>query len=265
MVVNKKLRVVLINIVISFGSVFAFSQSDTLYLDENNNYISKTVFYKKEKSSVYKGIRFSTDTLVVEKLRFKYFFGSLKPKIKTQLNQLLKKRHQIDTTKTLIIHYIDTLKSKSDFPKRSRTIFYDSLGKEVKIRKSNIAIAVSQQKKIVRHKHIVGYKDFISAHKKCERKHKKYKNYALVLHFYRYNSGHPKTYKELRWYKDYGGIIRKIFSDNYKNFDNIIFHPNGKFYLGYNSKFSYDDLIKKRKWNDYEKKFNQRVKALNNY
>ena len=66
-----------------------FAQSDTTYVDENNQFISKTIFYKNAKSGLYRGKRFSTDIEVLEKLRFRYYFGKLEPSVKTQLFKLL--------------------------------------------------------------------------------------------------------------------------------------------------------------------------------
>lgn len=243
-----------------------FSQVDTVYIDENDSYISKTIFYNKMKSPIYKGIRFSSDTVVLEKLRFEYFFGKLEPLIKTQLFRLLNSRHKIDTTKTLVIHYQDTLKNKSDFPKQSSIVYYDSLDQEIKMKNTNTFVEVSKYKKIAKHKHFISYYDFLQAHKRCKRNHKKYNKTIDVLHFYSFNNGHPKEYKDLVWYKDYGLVIKKIFSDGYKNFTSIIVHPNGDFFIGnHRDRFPYSDLIKKQNWNKYKSSFAKRIKTLNNY
>lgn len=228
-----------------FNLNIVLCQVDTTYVDESNNYISKQDFYNKIKTPIYSGIRFSTDTLVMEKLRFRYFFGNLDEVIKSQLFKLLSKRHGIDTTKSLIIHYSDTLKSSEEFPKQDTIIYLDTLKQ--------------------RHRHLSSYKKFIYWHKKCIRNHKKYDKYAQVFHFYGTNNGQPLDYKKIHWYKDYGLVIRKVFSDSYRNFSNIILHPDGSFFLGYNNEISYKDLVKKQKWDVQSNDFKKRIKALNYY
>lgn len=162
--------------------------------------------------------------------------------LKSQLFKLLNKRSNIDTTKTLIIHYNDSLKSPNQYSEKGETKYMVSFG----------------------HEHLNTYKGFLIGHKNCLRRHNKYKKIANVLHFYITNNGHPSRYKKLFWYKDYGSIIKKMFSDSYKNFDRIIIHPNGEFYLGFQS-HRYENLIKKKDWDEYRDEFVQEVNKTNQY
>lgn len=241
-----------------------YGQSDTIYVDERDHYISKDEFYKKIDSPIYYGLKFDTDTLVLQKIRFKYYLGKLPITVKSQLHKLLNKRHQIDTTKTLVIHYIDTLKSPREFAKRSRIVYRDSLNNMVKIPNSASVIDLNKMRTIKKHEHIWSYKDFISQHKKCTKNHQKYKEVASVLHLYNHNNGHSDEVKNLKWFKDYGFVIKKVFADSYKNFQQIIIYPNGDFYTqAMYGNIPYDDLVTKTNWDKHKDDFIKRMELLN--
>ena len=223
-----------------------YAQLDTLYLDESDRLITKTIFQHKTGSPLYHGLRFDTDTLVLNKVRFNYYFGKLTPSVKTQFFKLLNKRHQIDTTKTLIIHYQDTLKTQDQFPEKDSIVYLDSLSE--------------------RHIHLWGYDSFLNANKKCIKNHNKYKKTSELLHFYGHNLGHPNNVKKLVWYKDYGLIIKKLFADSYRNFKIIIIHSDGEFFVESRlNEIPNNHLIRRKKWDDYKADFVRRCKALNNY
>jgi hypothetical protein len=245
-------------------SISMHGQSDTIYLDEKDHYISKDAFYRKMNSSIYYGMRFDMDTIVLEKIRFKYYLGSLPLTLKSQLHKILHKRHQIDTTKTLVIHYIDTLKSAAEFAKRSSIVYRDSLNNIVKIPNSDSFIDFDKVRTIKKHEHIWSYKEFINQHKKCTKNHQKYEDVASVLHFYNHNNGHPDEVKNVKWFKDHGSIVKKIFADSYKNFQQIIIYPNGDFYIqAMDSKIPYEDLLRKINWENHKDDFLKEMRLLN--
>lgn len=245
-------------------SVCVHGQLDTLYADENDYRISKDEFYKKVNSSIYYGLRFETDTLVLQKVRFRYYLGSLPFTIKSQLFKLLKKRHQIDTTKTLVIHYTDTLKSAEEFPKRSKVVYRDSLNNNVNIPISGTFIDFNKIRSIKKHEHIWSYKEYVNQHKKCIKAHQKYSASASVLHFYNHDNGYSHTVKNPMWFKDHGSVIKKVFADSYKNFQQVIIYPNGDFYIqAMNSNIPYDDLVKKENWDTYKNDFLKQMELLN--
>lgn len=248
--------------VICFGHIYG--QQDTIYVDEKDHYISKDAFYKKMNSSIYYGLRFDMDTVMLQKIRFKYYLGSLLPTVKSQLHKLLNKRHQIDTTKTLVIHYTDTLKSATEFAKRSKVIYRDSLNNIVSIPDSGSFIDFNKIRTIKKHEHIWSYKEYINQHKKCVKNHQKYEEVVSVLHFYNHNNGHPDEVKNVKWFKDDGSIIKRIFADSYKNFQQIIIYPNGDFYIqAMGNNIPYEDLMRKKDWDNHKDDFLEKVKLLN--
>lgn len=247
-----------------FFSIVTNAQKDTLCFDEADHLISKALFNKKISSNIYHGLQLDTDTLVIQKVRFNYCFGNLQPTIKSQLFKLLSSRHQIDTTKTLVIHYIDTLRSISEFPKQNSVVYKDSLGNIIPIKKNGSSFDLASARNIKTHEHILNHQSFVKQHERCLKDHKKLKANIEVLHFYAVNNGHPEQVSDVKWYKDYGSVLKKVFSDGYKNFNNIIVHPNGDFYMqSFKSEIPYKDLVKKIKWSEYEQHFNKKVETLN--
>lgn len=245
-----------------FGTLKTFAQPDTVYVDEYNNYISKKYFYKKANSSVFKGLRYSTDTLILEKIKPQYLFGKLLQPVNSQLSKLFFTRHNIDTTKTLIIHYYDTLKTENEYPKKSFTKFYDSLNTEIKIPKRSTYVNFEEIRSVFKHEHIQNYQSFLQSDKKCLKYHKKMSDQVLVLHFYNHNNGHPEQVKKLKWFKDYGSLVKKLFSYDH-NFDFVIIKPNGEFYVQYyKTKLSYEGLVLNLKWNNYKKLFEDNMKSF---
>ena len=247
------------------------AQKDTIYADENDFPISKEIFNKKLSAPIYYGLRFDTDTLVLQKIKLRYDFGEITPNTKHQLFKLLNKRHQIDTTKTLVIHYQDTLKAMSEFPKQSKVVYYDSLDNEIKTLNKvtrnpyGMKIDLSNYKKVVKHKHIQSYKSFLYWNKKCNKSYKKYDKTAAILHFYNFNTGHPNVVNNLTWYQDYGSLLKKLFFQDKKKFYTVIIKPSGAFYLEhYESYFTSHDLLNPEKWNTIKADFDKRYKALNN-
>lgn len=240
------------------------AQKDTIYADENDFPISKEIFNKKLSAPIYYGLRFDTDTLVLQKIKLKFYIGELESNTKHQLFKLLNKRHQIDTTKVLIIHYSDTLKLPNEFPKRNYVVFKDSLDNIVKvIQGPTTFVDLNKIRSVKKQEHFWSYKTFIREQKKCMKSHVKYKDEAQVLHFYNQNNGHPEKLNELRWYKDYGLVIKKILMSIENEFDVIIIHPDGDFYVqkGYlEFYYPYKDLIEKRNWETHNKAFLEKMK-----
>tara|TARA_R110002096_G_scaffold185324_3_gene364091 strand:+ start:3298 stop:4023 length:726 start_codon:yes stop_codon:yes gene_type:complete len=227
-----------------FSLLFINAQSDTLYVDENNQDISKTIYLKKSKSGLYDGQRFSTDTIVLEKLRLRNCFGELEPRVKSQLFKLLHSRNHIDTTKTLLIHYGDTLRKPSYYIKNNKE------------RKYMYSFA---------HEHYNTHKGFVLAHKICKNRYRKFKKIAQVLHFYNINNGHPEQYKGHVWYKDYSSLLKKLFLSGYLHSRVIIIRPNGEFFLGYHNHYLFRDVVKNRKWEKSKSEFKNKLEELNQY
>ncbi len=259
--------------ILNFSVLYA--QRDTLYIDENGKSTSKKIFNNKLNSSIYYGMKYVGDTLVLQEINYRYRFGKLMPITKSQLFKLLNKTNGIDTTKAMVIHYIDTLPSKSKFPKHNKIVNYDSLGNEIKkpIESHGITDGVvfdlTNLRKIAKHVHVQNYRKFISSHKSCVRKYNKYKKDSFLFHFYNYNGGHPNEVKQLKWYQDYGGLLKKNFIRNENQFNLLMIKPTGEF-LVYcnddhfnNNHVTFENLLDKDEWERTKISFEKEFEALN--
>lgn len=219
---------------------FVYAQLDTIYFDENKEPISRSYFYKKCKSRPYQCLRYTTDSIVVEKLKLLYLFGELEPVAKTQLFKLFHNRNRIDTNKVQIIHYNDTLRKASEYDKGGNV----------------------EYKYVFGHEHLNTYRGFIRAHSQCIKNYKRYCERAQVLHFYKINNGHPTSYKDHVWYEDNGGLISKLFLGKFNKTQRMIIRPNGEFFVGYEQYFLIEDLIEKKKWDKAKSEFETEIQEL---
>lgn len=76
-----------------------------------NSPLYYVLIYKNEKNKI-----------VTLKARPSYFFGTIEKVKKQQLFKLLAQRNNVDTTKTIVIHYQDTLKRIDEFPKTNKIV-----------------------------------------------------------------------------------------------------------------------------------------------
>ena len=221
---------------------FSQKKEKTIYVDENYLVISKKLHKKRLKSEIYHSLSYDLDTIKYEKLRLSYFFGKFEKIKKQQLFKLLFLRNGIDTTKTLVFHYSDTLKAKYLFTKRDGVV----------------------DLKNGKHKHEISYDTYLKRHIECVEKWEK--NIGVtMLHYYNINIGHPEKVGKVKWYKDPSGVVRNIFRDDYKNYNFFVVKPNGQFFvysLRGTQKINYEKLITSR-WDYYEKKFNKTYEKLN--
>lgn len=234
-----------------------YAQTDTLYYDLKKQEINKIKFKNKLDSNFYHLVRYSTDTLVVEALYPNYLFGKLQPKVKSQLFKILNSRHKIDTLKTLSIYDIDTLKLKEEFPRKNTMTFRDSLGNVLGVSKSfgNTFDGRKYRGKAKFHDTEYNYKTFIRYHKSILKKHKRFKN-VTPLFFYNYNNGTDLEVGKIKWYKDFGQLIKNIFKYEDRRFVHLVIKPNGEFYvwLGY-TRINYRGLFKDKLWDINKKSY----------
>lgn len=179
-----------------------------LFLDEGKIEISKRIYNKKVRSGLYYGQRYANDSIIYNVLYLSYYFDKIKRRPKEQLFKLLAQRNNVDTTKTILIHYENELKGIEEFPKNDTIVYY----------------------KNGTHSHLISHKTFIEGHKKCnstERKNTK------VYHFFSENKGHPLSFEGQEWYKDNLLLLKNTFGNGKESRRNwaLIIHPSGEFAL----------------------------------
>ncbi len=222
-----------------------YAQEKTqIYVDENLNKISKSVFTKKLNSPLYYAYSYDSDSLVVKRVFLKYFMGNLPKSKRHQLFSLLKQRNAVDTTKSILIHYNDTLKAKKSFPIK------DSI---IKLKNGN-------------HRHIDSYETFARIHKKCVQANSN--KFLNVYHYYNVNKSNDLSTRKESWQKDHLGLIRKIFHNNSYNtaYWYLIIHTNGDFVInhrGVGSDYRWQRMKKHKNWDKYLKESKELYFSLN--
>ncbi len=241
---------------IQLFSLNAFSQKDTLYFDIYENEISKVVFNTKLHSKFYNGIRYSSDTLVVQGLIPNHVFGQLSPVVKSQLFKMLSSRSEIDTLKTLSLYYKDTLITRNEFPKKDLLIFRDSLGKVMGTSKLiGWYFDGRPYKKAKYHDRIYSFKGFNRLTLSIFKKYRKFKHVEPVF-FYGTNNGLDLNTLKVKWHKDYGYLIKNLF--RYKDywFGQLIIKPNGEYYVRYGYvEGDYRKLFNIKEWDKQKAEF----------
>ncbi len=243
---------------------FVSAQQDTLYFDENENRISKEFFYEKSSLSFCKGVRYSTDSLVIEEIKINYLYGELESVQRKSFFQLISSRYNMDTTKTMVIHYTQILKKKEDYPKYNAVYKYDSLESKYILLKNHPRFNLDQDLPVSKHMNANIFKEVVNGYKKCEKYHENFSDDIVVIHFYGENRGFPIEKKRLQWYPDNNHFLKNIFKIPKSSFEIIILQPNGEFYVQYRDmQHDYEDLIRPKNWDSYKREFLNEIKSLN--
>ena len=223
-----------------------YSQTvQNIYLDEINQIIPYQRFKQKVSSKVYTSTKFYDKDNAYHKLDFAYYMGKLDSERKGQLFLLLSQRINVDTSKTIVIHYRDTLKALSSYPK------YDSI------------IKLPDGK----HRHLGSHRRFIKEHLSCIQSHRGKE--TQLYHFFEVNEGHPLTFEEIKWFQDPSGTVKKVFQSKFSQstYWFLVIHPNGDFAVRNNISASLNDkwnhFLKHKKWEKYLQRFLEEYYYLN--
>ena len=222
----------------------SFSQhKKIIYADEYFNTISFTNYQKKLSSNLFDIAEIENDTAIIKKLRYASYYGKLKAVTNRQLSKILNKRFNIDTTKTLLIHYINSVPDIKKMPKESGIEFLDSLNNNTGIFLTESKFKTDLKKySYNKHKHVLSKDDFF---KKIKSERKKFSKKIELIHFYKTNNGFPvKKLSPYNYFKDDNNLISRLFSDKTKMYKVILIHPNGEFYV---SKFSHGSFLREKK------------------
>lgn len=234
-------------ILLSFFICKIQSQSKKqIYADEKYDVISQEEFNRKITSDLFLTASFENDTVVINKLRFVDYFGDLGRKKKSQLNKIFHKRFQVDSTKTWLIYYQDTLPNLKLIQNNNK---YANLKYKNKHGLVDRLLVVDE----------FGNKMPFEI-----KKYKKLKNVSLLF-FYEGNKGYPLIRNKIRRYKDYNSILKRTFTDGMKMYRYIIIHPNGKFHLSsYSKSFSENkNLLELKSFLEMEEKWMRFHEKLN--
>lgn len=220
---------------------------DSIYLDEDGQHISKDIFNRKLNSNFYYGNVYEADNLVIGKLQWSHYFGTLSEELRHQFFKFLTDKYSIDTTKVMAIHYLDTLQPASSYPSKDQIITLEN-GKHI---------------------HKISFKTYKKSYKECEKRFKKNKH-ANVYHFYSINNGHPDVIDKTTFLQDFQHKIKLLFNKNDKQATVILLHPNGHYLIHYRTDGIYSSnvltqLEKNERWQSYLTDFQNKTSVLNSY
>ena len=230
----------------------SYAQKKSYYLDENMHEVNHVLYLEKCSSRILKCLVFTTDSLIIHKVVFRYKFGNIDSlgykQIKSQLVQ--NKKNKLNKNTVLLINYRDSL--------------YDSKARER-----------GYERHIKKHKNVhhkpFSVKNFhkrrrtwIKLQKKCIKKFNKLN--AATFYVYNYDYGSIKEYPELGWTKD-RSVFKNVFFKIIRNNNFLIIKPNGEFFLS-GDYHLYNDLIKKliqeKDWSSFKKDWQKSYQSLHN-
>ena len=208
-------------------SINSFSQQE-VYIDENMKEITKSIYLEKCNAYIFKCLNYKTDSLIVNKVLYKYSFGNITTFEANQVRLLLmqKSKSEIDSNSIIIVKYRDTL-----FDFNTLKIKQDKLIKSHRLTNNgNNSTSINHKHKPLKEKrYLKNHYRYIKNQKKCvETAEKKYK--TKVFYVYHFDLGHNKVFPELNWIKDNSFIKNKFF--NIRNvYQTLILKPNGNYFL----------------------------------
>ncbi|WP_452602686.1 hypothetical protein [Pontimicrobium sp. MEBiC06410] len=99
---------IIFNFVLLFQNGFSQNQRKTVYLNQNNEEVTKSQFDSIDKKKVYLR-KNKTDTLITHKYIYRKNYGELNPTQQKRVNQLLKSTigNSFDENKYTMIHFFD--------------------------------------------------------------------------------------------------------------------------------------------------------------
>lgn len=229
----------------------------THYVSENNQFIGFLEYQKKIESRLFTITYLKNDTVLIKKLRYKEYFGKLSVIKKEQLNKILKKRFDIDTTKILLIHQLDSLLGPTNNIQESsfmhlfsvkNNLFSNSLNYNTFIRSENNKPIESS----------IYYKEL-----KNEKNNLKTPE-ATLIHFYKTNNGFPEDYiRSLNYFKNPNNNVTLFFNDGILTYQVILIHKNGDYYISSFRTDNHKKLLNKKYYNRKKKQWLRKLRTSN--
>ncbi|MCL7764176.1 hypothetical protein MPF19_12175 [Polaribacter sp. Z014] len=198
-----------------FSVFYGFSQSVN-YIDEKMKSIDSITYYKKCNSVVLKCLNFKTDSLNINKVVYKFKFGTTDSIGYSQVRTLLLKNsnRKIHKNAFLMISYRDTL-------------FNTKAIKESFIRHTKTHKTL-EHKDFNSKKYHFRRQKWVNSQKKCREKFNKLG--AETFYVFKYDYGYMKEYNDIKWIKDRGlfknAFFKIIYSGNF-----LIIKPDGKYFI----------------------------------
>lgn len=215
------------------------SSQSKIYLNEKMKEISLQDFNKKCEHHIFKCHKFTTDSLEINKVLYKYSFGKIDKEAFKQIQMLLasQSKKPINPDETIIIKFTDSLKSIQTLKKN-----FD---------KHILNCPAYHNKKSL--KDYQNDRDsWVTEKKKCFGKFKK--NNTVNFNYVYKNADDLETiysYKNFLWIKD-RGVFKNLFFKIMDSKNLVILKPDGEYFLS-GSHFDDKSISKLLKHNDWSK------------
>lgn len=236
-------------------SFFCYSQEE-IYIDENIALIDTTTYKNKCKNILLKCLEYKTDSLVMNKVLYKFQFGKLTKEEYTQIKNVL----TIDSDKKI---------EKNDF---IIIKYYDSLLNFKRVNERHLIHlkkAEEQQTELnVRNKYhefnekifLKNRKNWIKKSNKCIKRYEN-KFQSKAFYIYKHEQSVVDNYKNFDWIKD-RGIFKHTFFKIMFNYRFVILKPDGEYFLsgGHLTDKRFEKLLKTNDWSKFKEDWNTTYK-----
>ena len=111
-----------------FGIQQVLAQKKVVYINAGYKKIDSVTFNNKAQLDLFLVATIENDSVILKKLRYKEYFGTLNPQKKSQINKLFYKLYRIDTSKIWYIHYLygDSI-NKITLPKEKTLLIHHNI------------------------------------------------------------------------------------------------------------------------------------------
>lgn len=232
-----------------------FSQ-EKIYLDENIVKIDSSTYNNKCKNILLKCLEYKSDSLIMNKVLYKFQFGKLKPDEYNQIKNIL----SINSDKKI---------KKDDF---IIIKYYDSLLNFKRVNERHIIHlkkAEEQQTELnVRNKYhefndkifIKNRISWIKKTNKCIKRYEK-KFQSKAFYIYKDEQNVVDKYENFNWIKD-RGVFKHTFFKIMFNYRFVIIKPDGEYFLsgGHLSDKRFEELLKNKDWSKFKQDWNDSYK-----
>lgn len=256
----------LLTFLFSFILTHQLTAQQELYFDEASNQINKAEFEQKCNSNyIYKCIAYPTDTLVVNKVFFKYQFGKLNVEEFQQIRKLLIKdgEYKIGENDIIIIKKIDSLWNYNREVKLHK--IHEKKYKEYKAINDSLGYEKHHFHEHDFNKEIFekNLNSWIKQNQKCiDKFERKFNTKVIFLH--EDNINFENVYDDFSWVKD-RGVIKRLFFKSNNVHDLLIIKPDGEYFLS-GSHFIdryLKKLLRHEDWSKFKKDFEKSLDSKN--
>lgn len=237
----------------------SLSQNE-IFVDENNNKISFEILKKKCEAEMFYCLTYSTDSLTINKIHRKHYFGKLPENQFLELKKLLGISNQEKELDNYFLTLADTLYNNKE---RLQLHNQHILKHNEELKKDSTNTIRIQHAKLTEKRLDKKYTRAVKKYKKCRKKIlEKFNSDIYVL--YTYDKDYLKNHNGFNWKNDSISFIENLKFSTSVNASTMIIKTNGEYYVGccYNNKNQFEMLLKNKNWNMIKADYNASINSL---